>query len=154
MLHPAPGSKSGSIGPLRTSPFDIVARSKIARRASLGIQKRRRSDLRGLLAQTGLPSESALSGRARRRVQILLSSLRETIILLLAFTLRFFSSTVAQKVKELGRKLLWQDADTFLQGKTRQAKPEKHNQKAPEDVTFIREKTYTLPITLERESLE
>ena len=30
----------------------------------------------------------------------------------------------------------------------RQSKVEKHNQKAPEDVTFIREKTYTLPITL------
>ena len=27
----------------------------------------------------------------------------------------------------------------------------KHNQKAPEDISFIREKTYTLPITLERE---
>ena len=27
---------------------------------------------------------------------------------------------------------------------------EKHNPKAPEDVTFIREKTYTLPITLAR----
>ena len=27
----------------------------------------------------------------------------------------------------------------------------KHNQKAPEDVAFIREKTYTLPITPERE---
>ena len=26
----------------------------------------------------------------------------------------------------------------------------RHNQKVPEDVTFIREKTYTLPITLER----
>ena len=26
----------------------------------------------------------------------------------------------------------------------------KHNQKAPEDVAFIREKTYTLPITLGR----
>ena len=25
----------------------------------------------------------------------------------------------------------------------------RHNQKVPEDVTFIREKTYTLPITLE-----
>jgi hypothetical protein len=32
----------------------------------------------------------------------------------------------------------------------RQSKVEKHNQKAPEDVTFIREKTYTLPITLAR----
>ena len=27
----------------------------------------------------------------------------------------------------------------------------KHNQKAPEDTSFIREKTYTLPITPERE---
>ena len=26
----------------------------------------------------------------------------------------------------------------------------KHNQKAPEDMSFIREKTYTLPITLAR----
>ena len=33
----------------------------------------------------------------------------------------------------------------------RQSKGEKRNQKAPEDVTFIREKTYTLPITLIRE---
>ena len=32
----------------------------------------------------------------------------------------------------------------------RQTKVEKHDQKAPEDVTFIREKTYTLPITLAR----